>query len=52
MVGFQATELRPVALHQSEGRERLMTAPGHVTDRGLLPGEALFPAVAAAGNFI
>ena len=25
-----------------------MTAPGHVIDRGLLPGEALSPAAAAA----
>ena len=27
-----------------------MTAPGHVIDRGLLPGEALFPAAAAAAG--
>ena len=33
-----------VALQQSEGWERLMTALGHVIERGLLPGEALFPA--------
>ncbi len=32
-------------------RERLGATPGHVIGRGLLPGEALFPAAAAvAGN--
>ena len=36
-----------VFFYQSKGWERLMTAPGHVIARGLLPGEALFPAAAA-----
>ena len=36
-----------IVIYQSEGRERLMTAPGHVIARGLLPSEVSFPAAAA-----